>query len=149
MYDKFLQLYRENEYKIKHGKRNHIKPEWISSVEEELSFPLPESYKWWLKKFEYFVIENTLVKYVEDPAQKQGQEDDILYAYRKGIEEGTLESNELCVLRTENALFYFLVEPNLKNNEYRVCCRDYISEDDDFYADNFLKFLEMKIYEME
>lgn len=149
MYEDFLQFYRENEYKIKKGKGGHIKSEWIEYVEEELSFPLPESYKWWLRKFEYFIVENEFIKYIPDPQNSDNLKDvDVLYSHKKELNEGLVDSNELCILHTKNALYYFLIEPNIKNNEYKVCCRDYISEDDDFYADNFLKFLEMKIHEM-
>lgn len=149
MYDNFLQLYKKNEYKIKHGNKDYIKSEWIEYVEKELGFPLPESYKWWLSNFEYFIIDNVMVKRIINPHSTIDDKDsDILYSYKKGLEEKIIEANELCILHTGKALYYFLVEPHISNNEYRIYCRDYISEDDDFYADNFLKFIEMKIYEI-
>ncbi|NDV96073.1 hypothetical protein D0T84_14290 [Dysgonomonas sp. 521] len=151
MYHKFLELVRANEYKIKHGQKGLIEKSWIDYTEGELGFPLPDSYKWWLQEFEYFKVGNEYIKYITSPEfHDLANIDDILYVYNTDKENGSFPGNQLTILEEGEGdeSYYFLVEPGLPGNEYRVCCRDYVSDDDDFYADNFIKFLEMKIHEM-
>jgi hypothetical protein len=151
MYHNFLELVRANEYKIKHGRKGVIEKKWIDYTERELGFPLPDSYKWWLQEFEYFKVGNEYIKYITSPEFHDfANTDDILYVHKMDRENESFAENQLTILQEGEGdeLYYFFVEPELVGNEYRVCCRDYVSADDDFYADNFIKFLEMKIHEM-
>lgn len=149
MYDAFLSFFSANEYKIKYGNKGFVQKEWIDYTEKKLGFPLPESYKWWVQEFEYFKVHYEYIKTIAPPEFRDEADSDILYSYIRDVENG-LPQNELTILEADEGdyLYYFLIESGLEGNEYRVCCRDYISEDNDFYADNFLKFLEMKIHEM-
>lgn len=151
-YHKFLELFRANEYKIKYGKKGVVKQEWIDYTEQELGFSLPDSYKWWSQEFEYFKVEDEYVKYVSPPENYNiADVDSILYLYKSQTINNATSQNELTILEEGegDALYYFLIEPGLNGNEYRVFCRDYMNEDDDFYADDFFKFLEMKIHQMK
>lgn len=150
MYQKFLELVRANEYKIKHGQKDFVKQEWIDYTEQELGFLLPDSYKWWVQEFEYFKVDSEYIKYITPPQDRDLDESDVLYTYKSDQENGIMDENRLTILveGEGDEVYYFLVEPGLEGNEYRVCCQNHITDDDDFYADNFLKFLEMKIHEM-
>jgi hypothetical protein len=150
MYHKFLELVRANEYKIKHGQKDFVEQEWIGYTEQQLGFALPDSYKWWVREFEYFKVNDEYIKHITPPGHRDFADTDILHTYRTSRGNGIMDENQLTVLveRKGDEVYYFLVEPGIKGNEYRVCCRNRITDDDDFYADNFLKFLEMKIHEM-
>lgn len=150
-YCKFLELFRANEYKIKHGKKGVVKQDWIDYTEQELGFPLLDSYKWWSHEFEYFKVDNEYIKYISSPENYNIADiDSLLYVYKSQSRNNAVSQKELTILEEGegDALYYFLIEPGLMGNEYRVFCRDYINEDDDFYADDFLKFIEMKIHQM-
>ena len=59
--------------------------------------------------------------------------DSLLYLYKSQTINSPLSQNELTILEEGegDALYYFLIEPGLKGNEYKVFCRDYMNEDDD------------------
>ncbi|PQL93808.1 SMI1/KNR4 family protein [Apibacter adventoris] len=148
MYKDFEFFIEENISKIQIGKKDVILESWIDAEEKELKFQLPYSYKWFLKKYEFLEIGYDSIKIIAPPEFREDADNDILYSYFINIHNNILKSNELSILENDNEIYYFIVENNIENNEYKVYFRDYLSQSDELYANNFLEFIENKINEL-
>jgi len=150
MYSDFLSYFEANKQKIQqYGKRDIVRQEWIDDVEKELGSPLPDSYKWWCKEFEYFLFNSHHVFSVTLPSERDlAAEIDILYTYNINLENGILNNDQLSIFEPEDELYYFDIVEGIDGNEYKVYLKDYYSDTKDVYADNFLEFLKMKISEL-
>ncbi len=146
--DNIKLLLENNKDKVKTGKAFFVEQEWIDYTEQQLNFSLPYSYKWLLINYEYLeFIGYGELKTVAPPEFRDSADSDILYSYKNNIENGILEENQLALMEVDDEFYYFLIEPDMNDNEYKVYKRDYSEEEDILFADNFVGFIE-KMVEM-
>ncbi|MDO4728669.1 MAG: SMI1/KNR4 family protein [Bacteroidota bacterium] len=120
-----------------------VKSQWIKEVEAELDFALPKSYVWAMTEYQFIDFKGFgEVKSIAPPEFREVADSDILYTYKVNIENGFLKSNQLSLLESDEEFYYFLVEPNLDDNEYKVYKRDLYLAEDVLFADNFTDFVE-------
>ncbi len=87
------------------------------------------------------------LKTVAPPEFRNDTDSDILYSYKNNVENGILEENQLVLMEVDDELYYFLIEPYMNDNEYKVYKRDYSEGEDILFADNLVGFIE-KMAEM-
>jgi hypothetical protein len=84
-YKNFELLLEKNNSRINYGKENIVRDEWIEYVENNLSFKLPDSYKWFLKKYEFLEVEHENIKIITPPEFREDADIDILYTYKNNL----------------------------------------------------------------
>jgi hypothetical protein len=144
-FENFELFLEKNSSKIKYGEKNIIKDEWIEYVENNLSFKLPNSYKWFLKKYEFLEIGYENIKIIAPPEFQEDADIDILYTYKNNLENRILSSDKISIMENDDEIYYFLIENGIENNEYKIHLIDHISQSESFYANNFIDFITLKI----
>ncbi|MBF0778965.1 SMI1/KNR4 family protein [Streptococcus cuniculi] len=106
---------------------------WIGKAEKRLSFPFPESFKWWLKNYgggEVFGDEIFSI-YELDFDNVVG--DDIVYINELNRENNVTNSSQLTICEGDFGMFCFQKDAN-GIEEHPVMLND------SFYAINFIEF---------
>jgi hypothetical protein len=143
---KNFELFLEkNNLRVNCGKENIVKDEWIEYVENNLSFKLPNSYKWFLKKYEFLELGYENIKIIAPPEFREDADIDILYTYKNNLKNRILSSNKASIMENDNEVYYFLVEDGIEDNEYKIFLVDYIGQSEYLYANNFIDFITLKI----
>jgi hypothetical protein len=122
---------------------NGISDDAILQAEKRLNFPLPTSYKWWLKNYSKSTVHGYYIYRVHDD-EKIDETADIVDVYESLNDDFELEKGQilpLCV--TDDEFFCFLVGQGIPDNEYYV----YEAYTQSIYANNFADFLERFIKE--
>lgn len=107
---------------------------WISEAEKRLSFPFPESFKWWLKNYgggEVFGDEILSIYELDFDNVVGG---DIVYVNELNRKNDITNSSQLTICEGDFGMFYFQKD-TLEQEEYPVMLND------SFYAINFIEFL--------
>jgi hypothetical protein len=138
-------LLEKNNSRINYGKENIVRDEWIEYVENNLSFKLPDSYKWFLKKYEFLEVEYENIKIITPPEFREDADIDILYTYKNNLKNENLSSDKISIMENDDEIYYFLIEDGIANNEYKIFLMDYVSQSEYLYANNFIDFIRLKI----
>lgn len=119
-----------------------ISEEWIQKAEERLGFPLPPTYKWWLKNYGGGEIygEEIYSIYEQDFDTVVGG--DIVYMYELNVKNNNYDNTKVVICEAHDDVFYFDLTAK-KNDEYLI----FSLNKNECYANNFIDFLKKRILE--
>ena len=124
---------------------NGTSDEWLTKVEEQLGFALPDSYKWFCKTLAGGQIRGDEIYSLYYMDYDQTCVGDIRYVYFKNREQGIFSPEKLLICDNGDEVFYFEVTELDEFGEYPVFRLDYIEGSTKLYATNFLEFLKKRI----
>ncbi|WP_338539921.1 SMI1/KNR4 family protein [Paenibacillus tundrae] len=124
-----------------------VQESWIVEIEQELGFPLPPSYRWWLLNYGVAHLSGTGILTISPPEHREYADTDILYMYRLADEDAKREGKVELFVPDEDEIYYFDIRTADENGEYKVIRLDYLNGEPEVYADSFAAFLERLIDE--
>lgn len=140
MIQSIIEKYKD---RIAVGTKNFINITWIEQTEKKLSFPLPDSYKEMLLNYEFITVWGIDFKTIAPPEYQEDADIDINYTYQVNLQNNLFQKDELAFLEMDEETYYFKIEEAGQTNEYPVYIRDYITNENNLYANNFQEFLEL------
>lgn len=155
-YTEIRKIIEEAEEYVEFGEyveEGRISEFWIERAEKRLNFPLPESYKWWLRHYGGGEIfgEEVYSLYKQDFDTVVGGDivysGDIVYMHELNKKQYPNFNNklEICDADQGDQVFYFDISQKDENNEYPIY--EYYSKR--FYAKDFIEFLKKRILEID
>ncbi|WP_078503048.1 SMI1/KNR4 family protein [Paenibacillus selenitireducens] len=87
---------------------------WIAEVAEELGFPLPPSYRWWLIHYGNARFGDENILSIASPEHREYDDTDLLYIHRLN------KAEDWWVKQFPNRLDLFVPMPNLANECKRL-----------------------------
>ena len=137
-YEQIKQLIAANEDVVNFAEfGNGVSQEWIDKAEAALGFPLPPSYKWWLRNYGGGDIGGDEITCIYEHGFDTPMGQDVVSRYRRCEDEGCLP---LCDSDID-ADFWFDLTADVPDHEYPVVSRAL----DGVYATDFLDFLKKRI----
>ncbi|MEO2258341.1 SMI1/KNR4 family protein [Paenibacillus amylolyticus] len=125
---------------------NHqVQESWIVEVEQELAFPLPPSYRWWLLNYGQALLSGTEILTITSSEHREYTDADILYRYRLTDEDTKKEGKLELFVPDEDEYYYLDTRTADQLGEYKVMRLDYFNGEPEVYADSFAEFLEKLI----
>lgn len=140
MIQSIIEKYKD---RIAVGTKNFINITWIEQTEKKLGFPLPDSYKEMLLNYEFITVWGIDFKTIAPPEYQEDADIDINYTYQVNLQNNLFQKDELAFLEMDEETYYFKIEEAGQTNEYPVYIRDYITNENNLYANNFQEFLEL------
>ncbi|GJH40815.1 hypothetical protein RCZ04_13650 [Capnocytophaga sp. HP1101] len=139
MIQSIIEKYKD---RIAVGTKDYINITWIEQAEKKLGFPLPDSYKEMLLNYEFVTVFGIEFKTIAPPEYQEGADSDIYYTYQINLQNNLFQKDELAFLEMDEETYFFKIEEAGQANEYPVYVRDYMTSEDNLYANNFQEFLE-------
>ena len=139
MIQSIIEKYKD---RIAVGTKDFINITWIEQTEKKLGFPLPDSYKEMLLNYEFITVCGVDFKTIVPPEYQEGADSDIYYTYQINLQNNLFQKDELAFLEMDEETYFFKIEEGGQANEYPVYVRDYMTSEDNLYANNFQEFLE-------
>ena len=139
MIQSIIEKYKD---KIAVGTKGFINITWIEQTEKKLGFPLPDSYKEMLLKYEFISVCGIDFKTIAPPEYQEDADIDIYYTYLVNLQNNLFQKDELAFFEMDEEAYFFKIEEAGQANEYPVYIRDYMMNEDHLYANNFQEFLE-------
>ncbi len=118
-----------------------ISEEWIIKAETRLGFPLPESYKWWLRSYSGGEIHGEEIYSIFEIELDNIREGDIVYMHELYQKKQKYQSDILVVSESKDDVFYFNLSKKSGENEFPI----YAISSKQEYAKDFVEFLEKRI----
>lgn len=140
MIQSIIEKYKD---RITVGTKDFINITWIEQTEKKLGFPLPDSYKEMLLNYEFITVWGIDFKTIAPPEYQEDADIDINYTYQVNLQNNLFQKDELAFLEMDEETYYFKIEEAGQTNEYPVYIRDYITNENNLYANNFQEFLEL------
>ncbi|WLA07622.1 SMI1/KNR4 family protein [Xanthomonas translucens] len=125
---------------IKHG--SPIDPAWIADAEKEIGFPLPDSYKWWLKEFGDTSIAGQDMLTLAPPEFREDADIDLVYTRKLDLVAGVKPSNRLYFFLPSLEESFAFDLASYDQGEYPVIREDALGGGDQVYAQNFAEFMD-------
>lgn len=119
---------------------NAVDYEWINKAECRLGIVLPESYKWFLKKYAGGEIGGEEIYSIYGMEFDTAYGGDIVYQHLVGLRNGLVDDQHLVVSETDFGEVFFFDLSGSKDGEFSVKLK--IPSGEVFsYAENFYEFL--------
>lgn len=122
-----------------------VSEEWIHKAETRLGFSLPETYKWWLRRYSGAEIQGEEIYNIFEIDFDNVLEGDIVYMHEYYQKIRKYQRNVFVVGEAPEDVFYFDLQKKKGNNEYPV----YAMSTNQEYAKDFLDFLKKRIKKKE
>ncbi len=145
MYKTLEELIESHKNGLKLGIEDEVQDMWIEEAEKYLGFKLPNSYKWFSKKYESVFLLGESTKLIAPPEHRDFADVDITYTYYNNLKNNWLGKDKLVVLENSEEKYYFLVDESKEGAEYAVYIKEHWNDQDELFAENFAEFLEIRI----
>jgi hypothetical protein len=118
--------------------------EWMIKAENALNRKLPESYKWFLKRYAGGEVGGEEIYSIYRFPFESASGGDIVFQHLMNRKAGLLDDSKLVIGETDLGEVFFFDYKNFKDGECPICLR-LPSGKDVLYAENFYEFLWKRI----
>ncbi|KGX83104.1 SMI1/KNR4 family protein [Pontibacillus marinus] len=144
MYDEIQSLIAESRDSVEFADYGDgVAEEWIIKAEERLGFKLPNSYKWWLRKYGGGEIYGDEIFSIYEQDFDTVVGGDIVYMYELNKKNKNYSNDKVVICEANDAVFYFDLNNRKDENEMPI----YSLHENIKYADSFIEFLKKRIKE--
>jgi antitoxin YobK len=128
------------------GSAGEVEPSWIDAAEEELGYPLPPSYCWWLENYGTGQLDGHPICTLAPPEFRDDADSDLIYTFRTNSTNGIGGANKLFFWEPNgDERFFFDTSKPDASGEFPVYVEDLVQGEDRQYAKTFAEFLEQEI----
>ena len=121
-----------------------VDDEWVMKAENALNRKLPESYKWFLKRYAGGEVGGEEIYSIYGVPFESANGGDIVFQHLMNGKAGLLDDSKLVVSETDLGEVFFFDYKDFKNGECPICLR-LPSGEHVLYAENFYEFLGKRI----
>ncbi|GAA5013142.1 hypothetical protein GCM10025794_01420 [Massilia kyonggiensis] len=121
-----------------------VEDEWLINAESVLNRKLPESYKWFLKRYAGGEVGGEEIYSIYGIPFESANGGDIVFQHLMNRKAGLLDDSKLVISETDLGEIFFFDYTNFKNGECPIYLR-LPSGEHMLYAENFYEFLGKRI----
>ena len=121
-----------------------VDDQWLINAESALNRKLPESYKWFLKRYAGGEVGGEEIYSIYGIPFESANGGDIVFQHLMNRKAGLLDDSKLVISETDLGEVFFIDYTNFKNGECPIYLR-LPSGEHMLYAENFYEFLGKRI----
>lgn len=145
MYNTLEELIESHKNVLKLGIKGRVQDSWIEEAEKYLGFKLPNSYKWFSKKYESIFLFGESTKIISSPEDRDLMDVDVTYTYFDYLKKNRFDKDQFVIYENSEEIYYFLIDESKEGAEYTVYLKNQWDDQDELFAENFVDFLEIMI----
>ncbi|MDM1352067.1 SMI1/KNR4 family protein [Myroides marinus] len=145
MYNTLEELIESHKNVLKLGLEDEVQDMWIEEAEKYLGFKLPNSYKWFSKKYEYVFLLGESTKIISSPEDRDLMDVDVTYTYFDYLKKNRFSKDQFVIYENSEEIYYLLIDESKEMAEYTVYLKKQWDGQDELFTVNFVDFLEIMI----